>query len=408
MRDLTKEHHAVWGCPLPSFIFLASHFLTTTAAAIADSACIVAAPARRPVGTMSRLRCSAPPSTPLLPPLSRPWATTPRLAGLTPLLAIALGAPLPGLATSLHDAATGIPAANPFPGVTLHLTPAARHDASAPQEETANRGKPAGWLEPFLIRPLVVDREVPEDAPRIVATPEARAFMGPGDRGYVRGMPAGGARPGSEWQAFRPGRPVRDPLNGEILGYEAIYLGNVQVTQAPPDLEAAATPATPAATAAMADMVPGLVTVVVTVARQEIGPGTFLLPQPPHTPASPGTQPPSGPQAARKPGPTVVGRVAAVYDGMQYAGAGQVVVLNVGVQLPVPVSAAPDGASGLAPGDVVGLSRAGIAVPGSGIVLPSGRYGRATVFRVFPRLSYALVTNASQAVQVGDLVGDVQ
>jgi nucleoid-associated protein YgaU len=40
------------------------------------------------------------------------------------------------------------------------------------------------------------------------------------------------------------------------------------------------------------------------------------------------------------------------------------------------------------------------------VQLPEERYGLAFVFRVFPHVAYALVTDASNAVEVGDAVSN--
>ena len=95
----------------------------------------------------------------------------------------------------------------------------------------------------------------------------------------------------------------------------------------------------------------------------------------------------------------VHGVVAKVTGGVRFGGTDQVVVLNIGSQ------------QGLEPGHVLSLARAGAAVKdataGNEVVqLPEERYGLAFVFRVFPHVAYALVTNASNTVEVGDAVSN--
>lgn len=80
---------------------------------------------------------------------------------------------------------------------------------------------------------------------------------------------------------------------------------------------------------------------------------------------------------------------------MQFGGSDQVVVLNIG------------SANGLEPGHVLALSRAGKVVNDTTagnepVQLPEERYGLAFVFRVFQHVAYALVTDASNTVEVGD------
>ncbi|MNL45864.1 hypothetical protein D3C87_1685410 [compost metagenome] len=85
-----------------------------------------------------------------------------------------------------------------------------------------------------------------------------------------------------------------------------------------------------------------------------------------------------------------------MYGGVQYGGAKQVVVLNVGTD------------AGLEPGHVLALSRDGGLVKdptdsNRTIRLPDDRYGLAYVYRVFPGISYALVTDATNLMKVGDI-----
>src|SRR5204863_327609 len=73
-------------------------------------------------------------------------------------------------------------------------------------------------IEPFLIRPLVVDQGTVDTSARIVALPDARVYMGRGDMAYARGIAPADASLGSDWQAFRPASPVLDPVTGRVIG----------------------------------------------------------------------------------------------------------------------------------------------------------------------------------------------
>ncbi len=224
-------------------------------------------------------------------------------------------------------------------------------------------------IEPFLTQPLVVDQATLDTSARIVALPESRVYLGEGESAYARGIPDSGALIGSEWQIYRPLKPVRDPATREVLGYEAEHLGNGRIVRAPQGPDAVST-------------------VQVVSSRQEMGVGNLMVPQPPRTAAH---YVPHAPEADIK------GLVASVYGGVRYGGSRQVVVLNIGAR------------AGLEPGHVLQMSRAGVKVAdrtdsNRAILLPEERYGLAFVFRVFDRVSYALVTDASNTVNVGDAV----
>lgn len=253
----------------------------------------------------------------------------------------------------------------PGAGDTVRLTPHVRGDA----EGAAILSISAKDIEPFLIRPLVVDQGTLATSARIVAVPESHVYLGRGDTAYARGIAPEAAAVGSDWQAFRPVTPVHDPVTGQVLGYEAEYEGNVRLTREAGGPDAVST-------------------LRVTQAQQEMGVGTMLLPQPMREAVR---------YVPRAPESQIDGRVAKVYGGVQYGGAKQVVVLNVGAN------------AGLEPGHVLALSRTGDVVNdrtdgNRNIVLPDERYGLAFVFRVFQGVSYALVTDASNVIEVGDRV----
>ena len=124
--------------------------------------------------------------------------------------------------------------------------------------------------------------------------------------------------------------------------------------------------------------------------KEEMGVGSQLMPLPPRVPVRYVPHAPEG---------DMHGAVAKVTGGVRFGGTDQVVVLNIGSQ------------QGLEPGHVLSLARAGAVVKDAtagneAVQLPAERYGLAFVFRVFPHVAYALVTDASNAVEVGDSVSN--
>ena len=87
----------------------------------------------------------------------------------------------------------------------------------------------ASVIEPFLSRPLVVGA----DRARHRAAHHRHAGEPRGDRRRATWFtPAGLTKDkGTAWQIFRRGDPLIDPDTGEILGYEAIYLGEARVVK---------------------------------------------------------------------------------------------------------------------------------------------------------------------------------
>lgn len=249
---------------------------------------------------------------------------------------------------------------------TVKLSPRVR------AESTAREGIPSippHIIEPFLSRPLVIEPDGLDRAPSIVATEDGRVVLGNGGVAYARGI---GDSKDVSWLIYRPGEALIDPDTRLTLGYEAIYLGTARVARAgdPAKIE-------------------------LTSVTQEIGIGDRLVPAAglrivdyaPHAPAA-----------------SLNGRVMSIYGGLTSvgeAGKHSIVALNRGK------------ADGVEVGHVLALYRAEMQVadatrpkgaPDSMITIPGDRYGLVFVFRVFDRVSYALVVQASTAVRARDRV----
>jgi nucleoid-associated protein YgaU len=220
---------------------------------------------------------------------------------------------------------------------------------------------PAKAIEPFLIRPLVVDQAQVNRAPRIVSNTDARVVVGAGDLAYVQGLDS---KRGNRWQVYRQGRIFQDPDTRELLGYEAVYLGEADVAQ-------------------FGDVS----SVRIASAQQEIAVNDRLTIAP---------KSPSSSFMPRAPERRIEGKVIAGTDGtVSEIGPLSVVILNRGAR------------NGLEPGHVLGLYRSERPVPVAPdrvIRLPEQRYGVLLVFRVFERISYGLVLTAQRPVNLLDFV----
>jgi hypothetical protein len=252
---------------------------------------------------------------------------------------------------------------------TVHLAPQLRTEGLGQQ---AVPSIPSNAIEPFLSQPLIVEQDELKDAPRIVATEEGRVILGKNDKAYVRGD----LKSGTSFQVFRPGTPLKDPVTKTVIGYEAAYLGSVK-------LERAATAANEAHAFKVVDV------------KQEMAVGDRLLPMPP-TPIL--NYVPHPPEQA------VDARVVSVYGGVSQAGQNQIVSINRGSK------------DGLDLGTVLELYRFGRTVTdrtsgnGNGwfskkeqVKLPDQQYGSLFVFRIFNNISYALVMQVTDPVQIGDI-----
>lgn len=262
---------------------------------------------------------------------------------------------------------------------TVKLRPQVRAEPLA----TAQQGIPSipqQAIAPFLSRGGVIDADALALAPRILGSSDQRVIFGAHDTVYAD---AGDAR---DWQIVRQGPALKDPMTGEILGYELIHIGEARTLQ----------PGRPQ-----------LLRIVHT--QQEVLERDRLVPRPPDGDIQ------FAPHAPDKP---VEARVMATLGGVEGAGPYTTVLLNQGRH------------DGLEVGHVLGLYKAGrsvadprclragkLAFLAGGLqarpdcvpdkadtsALPERRIGLVFVYRVFDRVAYALVMNSEEPVYIRDV-----
>jgi LysM domain len=256
------------------------------------------------------------------------------------------------------------------PTNTVKISPRVRY-------ETLDNGAipsiPLHLIGPFLNEAVVFSTDELATAPRIVATQEDRVLLSRGETAYVRGE-LKGAR---DFRVFRDSTPLRDPETGELLGFEARYVGTAEFVRdggllTSPDGKSA-------------QIVPA--TFRVTNIRQEAGVGDRLAPFPqtdysayvPHAPAK-----------------AMSGRIVSIYGEALSAGQNQVVLINRGLR------------DGVERGHVLALWSDGARAVDSTdpsrplMKLPDERIGTLFVFRAFDRVSYALIMTSQDPVKPGD------
>jgi hypothetical protein len=212
-------------------------------------------------------------------------------------------------------------------------------------------------IGPFLSRPLVIENDELKNAPLLLGAREGRVILGSGDTGFAKGLTAD---KGGKWQLYRPGKTFIDPDTGEQLGVEAVFLGNAEVTK-------------------FAD----ISTISIVDAVQESRSGDRLAIASNETTSF---YLPRAPEAA------INAKVISVYGGVSQAGQNTVITLNKGTR------------NGLDVGNVLALYHKGEVIKheGQDYALPDERYGLAFVFRVFNKVSYALVMQTYLPVQLLD------
>ena len=283
-------------------------------------------------------------------------------------------------------------------------------------------------IEAFLTEPLVVDEATFARAARIVATPENRVLLSLGDRAYARGqygdignlteqaLTLGAGKP-LQYRVFRNAVALKDPGTGEVLAYEAQYVGKAELARAETrrDIEVAPSaakkpdgkdvyqpqfentshniarvpveekaPIKPPL--AEGEIVPATIDII--KAKEEMRVGDRLLPDPPREFAN---------YVPRAPGKPASGQIVSVYgNAVRYAAQNQVVSINRGRE------------HGMEPGHVLALVRdTSTQVDKTDdrrpqIRLPGEPNGLMMVFKTFDKVSYALVLDIVDGVKVGD------
>jgi hypothetical protein len=217
---------------------------------------------------------------------------------------------------------------------------------------------PSRAIEPFLAQPLAVEENQLLSAPTIVALQEEREMLGVHDIAYIRGAQES---MGSKWQAYLPAKALIDPDTEEVLGHEVIYLGDIDITKfGDPS------------------------TARVTKIRQEIGRGARLVEF---------KQRLDDTYLPRPPVAKISAKIISIYGGMTQASQNNVVTLNKGSR------------DGLENGHVLALYKAGkeVKYQGDKVQLPDERNGLLFVFRVFNKVSYALVMETRLPVILKDV-----
>ncbi|MDM0081403.1 LysM peptidoglycan-binding domain-containing protein [Variovorax sp. J31P179] len=270
---------------------------------------------------------------------------------------------------------------------TIKLSPRARYESlSGMALPTLN----PSLIEPFLSEPIIVDEDTLKAAPHIVAGNDSRVLLARGDRAYALGQAdeqlIETAGPIKTYRIFRNATPLKDPATGELLGYEAAYLGKAQ-------LKRSQTVATQLVEGKdVVNVVPATIDIV--AAREEMRAGDRLLPEPTRQLLS---------YAPRAPEQIIDGRIVSVYgNAVQFAAQNQVVVINKGTR------------DGIESGHVLAILKNGDTIvdragapndTGKEVLkLPNERIGLLMVFRPFEKASYALVLEINDTPRVGDLL----
>jgi hypothetical protein len=284
---------------------------------------------------------------------------------------------------------------------TITLQPGAVEE---PLQKSAVPTIPLNVIAPFLSQPLVIEKDQLANSPRIVAGQDNRVVLSTGTKVYINKIEE---EDGLNWFVYRSGQTLTDPDSKEDLGVEATYLGDAKMTRYGEPASA-----------------------VVTKAKEEIFVKDRLVP--------------AGDEAVTNfvphaPDVDIRGRIIKIYGGLAEAGPESIVAISRGaadgvevghvlainrygrvIKDPEPSKEAADAKTKLkelnfdvsndADGKpIVNFEKKtekndGLALEPGMIKLPDERIGLLMIFRVFDRVSYGLVMQASEPINNKDAV----
>jgi hypothetical protein len=217
-------------------------------------------------------------------------------------------------------------------------------------------------IKPFLAGGMILSKGELKDLPYINAFRE-HLIAGAGNEVFATGMPEDGVI-GDEYALLRQGDKLRDPENGDMLGYEVMLVGLGE-------LRANGDPAT----------------IFLTKTNREILRGDKVRKIDLQLPLN---FFPKGPDQEVK------GQIVSVIDSVSRIGQYQMVILNRGEK------------HGVSQGTVLAAWRNGEKVEGEGswgkVKLPDDLGGHLMVVKAYENISYAMVMEAQVSLRVGDIV----
>lgn len=232
-------------------------------------------------------------------------------------------------------------------------------------------------IAPFLIEPLVFEKDVFETSPYIAAAQEGRLITTTGDLIYVHGIKDKTAQ---DYTVFRPGTPYQDPISREILGVPADILAKARLEQYGGEIS------TLRLTEAKGEVLPG----DKLIANQSTPLNAFFTPHIPNRP--------------------ITGQLIAVYNAIAQIGQGHTVIINRGqrdgVEIghlftvtgqTIQVAGKPIGSEQNPKGESEQETK-------SWLNLPEQSSGTLLVYATYQRISFALVVQAFYPIHIFDKI----
>ncbi|MDH3534376.1 MAG: LysM peptidoglycan-binding domain-containing protein [Gammaproteobacteria bacterium] len=225
---------------------------------------------------------------------------------------------------------------------------------------------PIDSIRHLLQRPIVVDDDTLRNSAYVLSSVDNHLINSINDKLYVRKLDT--SMGNGRYQIYRPSRPIYDPITNELLGYEALYVGESK-------LLLRGDPAS----------------IRITNSEREILRDDRVMPmdntnfERDFFPKPPSTE--------------VSGSIVALLDAISQTGVYQTIAINLGQR------------DGIESGNLLKIVRTGEIIPDKAepdpdfrVKLPDERVGMAMVIRSFEKMSFALIMEAEVPITIKDYV----
>jgi hypothetical protein len=218
----------------------------------------------------------------------------------------------------------------------------------------------------LLSRPLIIDKDVLDNSAYVISSIDNHLANSTDDTLYVRKLDTSSGD--GQYQLFRPNKPLKDPDTGELLGYEAIYVGETKLLKR-------GDPATLLVTNSVREILRN--DRVVALHNTDFVRDFFPKP----------------------PAHEVQGKIVSLVNAISQLGRYQTVALNLGKR------------NGVETGNLLRIKHVGSVIrdleeedPDFRVKLPDEEIGIVMIVRTFEKMSYGLVMEADRPVSIKDYV----
>lgn len=225
---------------------------------------------------------------------------------------------------------------------------------------------PIESIRHLLSRPLIIDKDILDNSAYVLSSIDDHLINSTDDTLYVRKLDTSSGN--GRYQLFRPNKPLNDPITNELLGYEALYVGETKLLRR-------GDPATLLVTSSVREILRN--DRAIPLDNTDFVRDFFPKP----------------------PAQEVRGQIVSLVNAISQLGRYQTISLNLGQR------------DGIETGNLLRIKTVGSVIrdlevedPDFRVKLPDEEIGIVMVVRTFEKMSYGLVMEADRPVSIKDYV----